>query len=634
MEDQVAVFFDFENVVISAEETYGRCELAPIIEAAERWGRCIIKRAYGDWTRFDKYKQELIAHSIELIQLFHYGAQQKKNAADIQMVVDALETAFTHPDISAFVLVTGDSDFSAVARKLRAYGKQVVGIGLRKATSEVLVKACDHFVLYDTLIEPQTRTLVYTLERGRQLLLDAMRRLPPQPAEDGVLATRLKQTMLAQDPTFNELTLGFGQFKEFLEAQADVVKTSTRGETELIVALKPSAEKEPPKNGTAHYRMALDTAGLRLLDPHTRTEVLQDLFHLLSQHPSEFTLDQAVLQLKAQYDTTNVLRSRDEVQEVAKLVKYADVLEPRPQSWELDSLTLKPELEVQAMVDRCESAYITALLQNNLAIEPDSLAHLLFGRLDQRARVEHLTRLAQESLPEKPRPLHKVTGWEWPPSLRERPELQVVFQDLENCSPDETPTVAEAQELNNKGLQIRTTDFEQARGYFLRAARMMYDLLRRGEPGASLTDLKWYLASYCAATAGAAFFRYDYSLASRYYLAFFSLARETDPVWDKVHKLVQPMLSFYFTVAANESGQMLDVQPGRTHPARMTIILHDHPDPGVRERWLQLARDLARVNQTVLRTVIQRLEAMELHEELPGAREARHTLAELVRQAG
>jgi hypothetical protein len=208
--------------------------------------------------------------------------------------------------------------------------------------------------------------------------------------------------------------------------------------------------------------------------------------------------------------------------------------------------------------------------------------------------------------------------------------LQVVLQALEDFVLEKQPTVEGAEELSSKGMQIRTTDFEQARDYFLGAARMMYDLLRRGEPGASLTDLKWYLASYCATTAGASFFRYDYSLAAKHYLAFFSLARETDPVWDKIRKLVPPMLSFYFTIAANENGQMLDVPPGRTHPARITVMLHGHPNPRVRGRWIELADDLARVNPTLLRIVIQRLEAMDKMEEIHGAREARSTLADLV----
>lgn len=143
-------------------------------------------------------------------------------------------------------------------------------------------------------------------------------------------------------------------------------------------------------------------------------------------------------------------------------------------------------------------------------------------------------------------------------------------------------------------------------------------------------DLEWYLASYCAAAAGANFFRYAYLQARDYYLAFFVLARETEPVWDKLRKLAQPMLSFYFTIAANENGEILEVSPGRTHPARIAIALYNYANPKVRERWLQLAQDLAHVNPTLLRTVVQRLEDLEKVGEITGAGETRRTLAELV----
>lgn len=636
METQVALFIDFENVAISAEEAFGQCELSVIIEAAKQWGRCVVKRAYGDWTRFDRYSQELLEHAIEAIQMFRYGARRSKNAADIKMVTDILETVFIHPDIDVFVLATGDSDFSAVARKVREYGKLVVGIGLRQATSEVLVNACDHFVLYNNIVEPETRTMAYGMERARQLLLDAMRKLTRQSERGEVLAALLKGAMLKQDPTFSELTLGFPQFKSFLDSQSDLLEMSMRGDrgTELVVTLKPSVAEEPLRDETLQYREALNTAGLRLLDPRTRTEILKDLFRILAEQPGRLTLEEAVLQLKAQYDATNILRSREEVHGVAKLVKYADVLDPRPESLELDPLALRPGLRLQGFVDRCESVYIAVILQKNLAIEPDLLALLLFGTADQRARVEQLTRLAQGSFPEQVRDLREAPSWEWPAGLKESPRLQIVLQDLENCTLGEEPTVEKAAELNSEGLRIRTTDFERARSYFLRATRMMYELLREGKPGASLIDLEWYLASYCATTAGANFFRYDYSLASEYYLAFFALARETEPVWDKLQKLAQPMLSYYLTIAANESGEILDVSPGRTHPARIAIALQSHPNPKVRERWSQLAGELACVNPALLRTIIQMLETLEKTEEIQGTRETREILADLVRAAG
>jgi uncharacterized protein (TIGR00288 family) len=632
-QDQVAVFIDFENVAISAQDSYGRCELGVIMEAAERWGRCIIKRAYGDWTRFSRYSQALLEHAIESIQLFHYGARRSKNAADIQMVVDTLEIAFTHPDIDVFVLVTGDSDFSAVARKLRERGKLVVGIGLRQATSEVLVKACDRFILYDTLIEPETRTMAYGLERSRQLLMDAMRGLARQAEGGKVLATRLKQTMLKGDPTFNELTLGFQQFLDFLEAQPDLVDT-TRRDKQLFVTLKPSLAEEPVQDETLEYRTAIYNAGLRLLDPRTRVDILQDLFRLLAERPGMLTLEGAILQLKAQYDAANILRSREEVQEVAKLVRYADVLDSRPESWELDALTLNPRLQIQDFVDQCESAYVAVLLQKNLTAKPDLLALLLFGTSDQRARVEHLMRVVQNELLEGERIEPKAATWKFPRSLKESPELQIALRDLKVCASEENPSLEKAAELNREGLVTRVKDFEQARGYFLRAARMMYDLLNSQVPGASLMDLEWYLASYCAAAAGANFSRYIYPTARDYYLAFFVLARETEPVWEKLQNLIPPMLSFYFTTAANENGEKLQLSPGRTPPERMAIELYNSPNPKIQERWLQLAQDLARANPTLLRAVVQKLDVLEKEQETPGTRETREALARLIQAIG
>ena len=629
---QVAVFIDFENIALSAENAYGQCELTPVFSTAEEWGRCVIRRAYGDWTRFSRYKQELIELSVELIQLFSYGIQQRKNAADIQMVVDALETAFTHPDIGVFVLVTGDSDYSAVARKLRSYGKTVVGVGQRQATSEVLVKACDRFILYDALVEPETRTVTYSLKRARELLLDAMRALTQAPEQTTVLATALKQAMLRQDPTFNELRLGYAQFRDFLQSQDDLVELDWTGpqRTELVVALKPAAEEVSDLEETAAYRSALAAAGLRLLEPRTRAEVLHDLFGLLSQAAGKLRLEDAILQLKAQYDTTGILRSREEVQGVASLLKYADVLDPSPQSWELDALTIKPELDAQQFVDQCESVYIGALLQKNLPIEPDVLALLLFGTSDQRARVEQLARVARDRLPQRVATKAETGKGELPDRLRTMPALQVALDDLDECAFEGEASPQRATELATQGMSIRTVDFEQARGRFLEAACTMYDLLRTDAPGASLADLEWYLASYCGASAGACFFRHNYTLARKYYLAFFALARETESVWEKVRKAVPPMLSFYFTTAANEHGEILDYSPGQTHPARMAAALCAHPNPSVRDSWTALVEDLAAVNSTLLRTIIQRLETVETLRETPGAGEARDIMAGLL----
>ncbi|MBN1487543.1 MAG: NYN domain-containing protein [Anaerolineae bacterium] len=625
MEKQVAVYVDFENIALSAEQTYGKCDLNAIMEAAERWGRIAVRKAYCDWTGFSQYQQDLIEHSFELTQLFRFSSRHRKNAADIQMVVDALETAFTHPEIETFVLVTGDSDFSAVARKLRAYGKRVVGIGLRQSTSEVLVKACDHFILYDTLIEPDTRTAVYRLERARQLLVDAMHTLIPQVAGQDVNASALKVMMLKLDPTFNEADMGYQQFRDFVEGQSDLVDVQLEEKT-LLVTLRAERRKQLEEEATFEYRVALTNVGLRLMDPHTRSGILRDLHQLLSQAPDIYTLDQAVLQLKAQYDAENVLRTREEVQEVVKLLRYTDVLDPHPQSWQLDPLTLKANIQAQTFVDYCESGYIALFMRKNLPIKPSLLASLLFGTLDQQARVERLAEIAEKICAESPQFMAETLGISGTCNLKEEPELDIIFQDLEALDLDEEPTLIRAAELNGAGLRIRTTDFEQARIYFLKAARMICDLLDDGEPGASTMDLEWYLASYCAATAGANFFRFDYNRAATYYLAFFALARETSPAWEKIQRLIQPLLSFYFAIAANEYGEMLAFPPGRTDPARIAVELYMHDNLAVRQHWRHQISELHRVNPAILRMLVQRLWTFEKTAEIEGTRETRNAL--------
>ena len=93
--EQVALCIDFENIAISAEEAYGRCDIDKIVRVVDSYDRCIIKQAYGDWTRFNR--QELLEQAIDLTQLFRYGNYTKKNSADIVMAVDVIEAALTNP---------------------------------------------------------------------------------------------------------------------------------------------------------------------------------------------------------------------------------------------------------------------------------------------------------------------------------------------------------------------------------------------------------------------------------------------------------------------------------------------------------------------------------------------------------
>src|SRR6267142_7210240 len=71
------------------------------------------------------------------------------------MVVDALDLCYTKSHVDTFVIVSGDSDFSPLVSKLRENDKTVIGVGVKKSTSDLLVAACDEFIYYDDLVREE-----------------------------------------------------------------------------------------------------------------------------------------------------------------------------------------------------------------------------------------------------------------------------------------------------------------------------------------------------------------------------------------------------------------------------------------------------------------------------------------------
>ena len=144
MSNQIAVFIDFENVALWAEQEFIDFELTPLMEYLQSRGPVVIKRVYGDWSRFSHYREELMNNSVDLVQI--YSVRAGKNRADIRMALDAMETAITRPQIQTFVVVSGDSDFGPLVAKLREYSRYTLGIGPRDVTHPLLIKACYEFI--------------------------------------------------------------------------------------------------------------------------------------------------------------------------------------------------------------------------------------------------------------------------------------------------------------------------------------------------------------------------------------------------------------------------------------------------------------------------------------------------------
>jgi uncharacterized protein (TIGR00288 family) len=253
-EERIALFIDYENLAISAREHLGAAfELRPVADALAERGRVVVRRAYADWSFFDADRRMLTRSHVELIDMPQRLGASRKNAADIKMAVDALETAFERTYISTFVLCTGDSDFTPLVHKLRELNKRVIGVGVEKSTSALLPPACDEFLYYDRLEgvlpapEPEVEAPPVRDVNGLSALV-AQSVAGLQSSSGGpVTASTLKRTLLRKDPTFNEADYGFRAFGELLRHLAginvvELIPGSAKGDPE--VTLPESGDRE------------------------------------------------------------------------------------------------------------------------------------------------------------------------------------------------------------------------------------------------------------------------------------------------------------------------------------------------------------------------------------------------------
>jgi uncharacterized protein (TIGR00288 family) len=242
----MAVFCDFENVALGVREAkYAQFDISKVLERLLLKGSIVVKKAYCDWDRYKEFKGPMHQASFELIEIPHVR-MSGKNSADIRMVVDALDLCYTKAHVDTFVIVSGDSDFSPLVSKLRENDKTVIGVGVKKSTSDLLVAACDEFIYYDDLVREQKarKPAARPKPEGKKpaaaatpsasnapqspgtdkqqeafdLVLDTLEALVDERGEDDTIwGSMVKQALKRRKPGFNESYYGFRSFNQLLE---------------------------------------------------------------------------------------------------------------------------------------------------------------------------------------------------------------------------------------------------------------------------------------------------------------------------------------------------------------------------------------------------------------------------------
>ena len=229
-EPLIAVFVDYENLAIGVRRMRkGKFQIDLVLRRLLEKGRIVYKRAYCDWSNYRDAVREFHSHGVSLVDIPATKASGK-NSADIHMVVDALDLCYQKQHIDMFALLSGDSDFSPLATRLKENDKRVIGCGIKSSTSDLLINGCDEFIYYDDLMrevaaKPKPKKTDKKVQPEAQRAADASTKVLEivrslERDYDTVWGSMVKQTIRRVHPGFNEVYYGAESFASLLEQVA------------------------------------------------------------------------------------------------------------------------------------------------------------------------------------------------------------------------------------------------------------------------------------------------------------------------------------------------------------------------------------------------------------------------------
>lgn len=134
-------------VLIDADNASAK-DIENILNELTKYGEATVKRIYGNFVNQNgSWKQAINNLAIKPMQQFAYTTG--KNATDGFMIIDAMDLLYTDR-IDGFAIVSSDSDFTALAIRIKEQGATVYGFG-KKQTPEAFRNACSHFTYVENL---------------------------------------------------------------------------------------------------------------------------------------------------------------------------------------------------------------------------------------------------------------------------------------------------------------------------------------------------------------------------------------------------------------------------------------------------------------------------------------------------
>lgn len=195
-----------------------------ILKEVTSFGEPALRRVYGDWgsTRLNTWARAV--RDLGLVAHQETANTVGKNASDIGLVIDAMDILHSGR-FDGFVLVSSDSDFTALANRVREQGMDVIGVGEAKAP-ESLRNVCNRFILLENLLdldeaapadkgEVSERATKQDPTRATPLILRAMDKINSE--DEWYALGQLGQYIVRDNPDFDPRTYGKKKLSDLVE---------------------------------------------------------------------------------------------------------------------------------------------------------------------------------------------------------------------------------------------------------------------------------------------------------------------------------------------------------------------------------------------------------------------------------
>jgi uncharacterized protein (TIGR00288 family) len=201
---------------------------ADIMREITTYGEPALRRVYGDWSSPALGNWKKVVMELGMVANQETANTKGKNASDIGLVIDAMDILHTGR-FDGFVLVSSDSDFTALANRMRENGVEVIGIGESKAPVS-LRNVCNRFILIENIVsadkeadkpqkagkpEQQTTNDRHPPSEAIPLVIKAMNSIDPE--GEWFSLGQLGQYITRASPDFDPRTYGSPKLSDLLD---------------------------------------------------------------------------------------------------------------------------------------------------------------------------------------------------------------------------------------------------------------------------------------------------------------------------------------------------------------------------------------------------------------------------------